>query len=187
MSTLTSEATFTVVPSSLVVADFQFSVLPAWPVQSGRGRLVHPVLGSFDYEYKPDEWVNIDGDVIIPPIWASTKTLGGAANVLWNGYLRDVVVIEKWKALGGLAMPISQMRMLYMIWTNPVDPVIGYVHWYPNYISPLGFKVIPLDLKAGGDSGITFDDVVNYLGENDTPNGWMVNPVTLTLKIVDRL
>ncbi len=186
MATLTSTATFTVIPASTEIVQLQLSSLPAFPVQSGRGRIVHPILGAFDYEVKPDEWVNIDADAIIPPTWGSTKTLGGATNVLWQGYLRDVVVEERWKGQGGLSMPITQLRMLAMIWTNPVDPILGYVQWYPNYISPLGYKVIPMLLQAGGQ-GIVFDDVVNYLAAGDEPDGWMTNPVVFTLRLVERL
>lgn len=186
-SVLYSKATFAIAGASIAAISIDVPVYPAWPLECGYGRLIHPVLGAFDYEVKPDEWMNIDGDVIIPPVWASTRTLTGAANVLWNGSIRDVVVEERWKALGGLAMPISQLRMLMMIWTNPVDPVEGYVQWYPSYITPLGFNVLPVGLQVGGGSGITFDDVVNYKDAEGNPDGWVTNPVTFVLKLVGSL
>lgn len=185
-SVLYSRSEFEVAGASVANITLSVPVYPAWPLESGYGRLIHPVLGAFDYEVKPDEWMNIDGDAIIAPVWASTKTLTGSANVLWNGSIRDVIVEERWKALGGLAMPASQLRMLLMMWTNPVDPVEGYVQWYPSYISPLGYNVLPVGLQVGG-SGITFDDVVNYKDADGNPDGWITNPVTFMMKLVGRL
>ena len=83
-------------------------------------------------------------------------------------------------------MPVTQMRMLLAIWTNPIDPDVGYVQWYPNYITQVAFKVLPLVLSAGGQ-GLVFDDVVNYLDEHDDPIGWVTQPVTFQLKLVERL
>jgi hypothetical protein len=104
---------------------------------------------------------------------------------LWNGHIRDVVVEERWKALGGLAMPITQLRMLLAIWTNPIDPDVGYVQWYPNYISSVGFKVLPVNLSTG--QGIVFDDIVNYKDPEGNPIGWISAPVSFTMKLVERL
>lgn len=183
---LSSEATYPIADAGTAIIEAPIFSLPAWPVQKGRGRIIHPMLGAYDYQVKPDEWVNIDSDILVPPVWASTRTMTGATNVLWKGYIRDVVVQEHWKALGGLAMPIGMMRMLYMIWMNPLDPQIGYVEWYPNYISPLGFKVLPVALFAGGQGNFVFDDVVNYLDDRG-PDGWVTQPVEFHLKIVDRV
>lgn len=184
--TISSSATFQVAGGTTAAVQLTLPVLPVWPVESGYGRIIHPTIGAFDYETKPDEWMNIDTDVIIPPVWASTRTMTGAANVLWNGDIRDVVVEERWKALGGLAMPISQLRMLLMIWTNPIDPAEDYVRWYPNYISPLGFQVLPISVQVGGQ-GVTFDDVINYKDAEGDPDGWVTNPVTFQMKLVGRL
>lgn len=185
--TISSSGSFGVAAAAEEIVYLTLPIYPSFPVGSGRGRIVHPTLGAFDYEVKPDEWVNIDADAIIAPIWASSRTLTSAANVLWQGALRDVVVEERWKALGGLAMPMTQMRMLMAIWTNPIDPDVSYVQWYPNYITEVGFKVLPISLVAGGQQGLVFDDVVNYLDEDDNPIGWITAPVTFTLKIVERL
>lgn len=189
--TLMSTGTFDVIGEVEEFVPFPPELFPTFPVESGYGRIIHPTLGAFDYEVKPDEWVNIDADAIIPPVWASTRTLTSAANVLWNGNIRDVVIEERWKALGGLAMPITQFRMLLAIWTTPVDPDVGYVHWYPNYITQVAFKVLPVGLTAGGQ-GITFDDIVNYKenrgdATNKIHRGWMTNPVTFVLKLAGRL
>lgn len=183
--TLKSEATYPIADKTTKIEEAAIVSLPAWPVQSGRGRIVHPLLGAYDYEVKPDQWTNMDADVIIPPVWASTRTMTGAINVLWKGNIRDVVVEERWLAPGGISMPISMLRMLYMIWTNPLDPQVGFVQWFPNYISPFGFKVIPMMLDAGGQA-LVFDDIVNYEDGNG-PNGWVSSPVTLTLKMIERL
>lgn len=186
MAVLSSTATFAIADAVVAIEDVVLQVLPAWPLESGRGRIVHPTLGAYDYEVKPDEWVNIHGDVFVPPVWASTRTLTGAANVLWNGNLRDVVIEERWKSLGGLAMPIGQLRMLALIWTTPIDPVVGYVLWYPNYTSPLGFQVLPVGLAVGGQSNIVLNDVTNYKDASGNPDGWVTDPVTFTMKIAGR-
>jgi hypothetical protein len=161
-------------------------IFPAYPQEIAFGRLVHPTLGAYDYEVKPDEWVNIDADAIIAPTWASQRTLTSAANVLWPGHLRDTVVEERWKALGGLAMPMTQLRMLLDMWTTHVDPDVDYVRWYPNYITRVAFKVVLLNVSAGGQ-GLRFDDVVNYKNDDGDYIGWMTAPVTLTLRLVERL
>jgi hypothetical protein len=182
---LSNDTTFSVTATSPVVVEEDSYVLPSFAAGEGKGRLVHPTLGAYDYEAKPDEWVNMDGDAIVKPKWSSTMTLGGAANTLWKDKLRDVKVEERWKALGGLAMPMTQMRMLLMMLANPVDPAVGYVLWYPNYVNNLGFKVILLDVKTSGDD-VVFDDVVNAKHGDGTPNGWMTNPVTVVMKIAGR-
>ena len=184
--TITSAGSFGVSGAAEEVVELPIEIFPAFPAESGYGRLVHPTLGAFDYEVKPDEWVNIDADAIIPPVWASSRTLTSAANVLWMGNLRDVVVEERWKSLGGLAMPITQLRMLLAVWTTPIDPDVGYVFWYPNYITGVSFKVLPVNLTVGGQ-GITFDDVINYKDEHGNPIGWVTDPVTFQLKLVERL
>lgn len=161
--------------------------IQVYPTKKSMGRLIHPIMGTFDYEVKPDEWVNIDKhDAIIPPLWASSRTLTSAANVLWDGVLQDVTAVERWKAPGGLSMPITQLRMLMAVWTNPLDPDIGYVRWYPNYITDMGFKVLPVMLSVGSQ-GVQFDDVVNYKDEDGEPIGWVTEPVTFQMKLVARL
>jgi len=184
--TIVVSGSFGVASAAEEIVSLPIEVFPAFPEESGRGRIVHPILGAFDYEVKPDEWVNIDADAVIPPVWSSSRTLTSAANVLWLGNIRDVVVEERWKALGGLAMPITQLRMLMAIWTMPIDPDVGYVHWHPNYITSVAFKVLPVMLSAGGQ-GLTFDDIVNYKDEFGDPIGWMTNPVTFQLKLVERI
>ena len=184
--TLSSEATIAVIPTTVLQEVISFQVLPAFPVQTGNGRLFHPTIGMFDYDVKPDEWVNIHADAIIAPIWASSRTMTSASNVLWRGDISDVVVEERWKSLGGLAMPVTMLRMLLLIWTTPVDPDVDYVRWYPTYTTEVGFKVIPIALSVGGQ-GIALDDVTNYLDADDEPNGWVTGVVTLQLKLVAKL
>jgi hypothetical protein len=129
--------------------------------------------------------VNIDADAIVPPVWASSRTLTGAANVLWPGNLRDVVVEERWKGEGGISMPIEQLRMLLSFWTTQPDPEEAYVEWYPTYITRVSFKVLLIGLTAGGQN-IVLDDVVNYRDLRG-PDGWVTAPVVLQLRLVGRL
>jgi hypothetical protein len=201
MSTLTSSGTFTVAGSSeYSQVEYSGSVLPPVSYPQGNGRIIHPVLGAFDYQCKPDEWLNIDGDAVIAPTWASTKTLKGAAHSLWLGDIRDVVCEERWLGKDGLAMPASQMRMLLAIWIIPVDPTIGYVQWYPNYTTNIGYNVLPVDLVVGsagrssmarmagvGYQVIVLDDVVNTKDIDGGLDGWITQPVTFFLKLVGRI
>jgi hypothetical protein len=162
--------------------------------------MVHPVLGTFDYEYKPDQWVNVDGDIIVAPLWQSTKTLRGSVNTFWEGDISEVICEERWLSSGGMAMPVSQFRMLYAMWTTPVDPDVGYIQWFPNYANGNGYNVIISDMVCGApgnssmarQSGIGYftlvlDDVVNYLGPDGENEGWATLPVSLFLKIVSKV
>jgi hypothetical protein len=182
--TLESEGTFDIVEAPETIVSYSINVKPAVYLTRGQGRIVHPILGSFDYEAKPDEWVNLDQDIIIPPMWASSRGLTSTANALWQGLLKDVMVEERWKSLGGLAMPITQLRMLIAIWTMPLDPDVGYVQWRPNYVTDKAWKVLPVNLTVGGQ-GMTFDDVINYKDIDGNPIGWVTDPVTLQFKIVE--
>lgn len=181
--TLTSTATFDVVAGVEALATIELNILPSF-MGEGNGRIEHPFIGAFDYEVKPDEWVNIDkNSPVIMPMWASSQTLTSTANTLWLGDLKDVVIEERWTGKGGISMPITQLRMLMTIWTTPIDPDVGYVHWYPNYITQMAFKVLPLNLTVGGQ-GIALDDVSNYKDEDGEHIGWATGPVVLTLKLV---
>jgi hypothetical protein len=194
MPTLTSSSTFTIADKSSLLAAADFQIFPSVSYPNGNGRLVHPTLGAYDYEQKPLQWLNLDGDVLIAPTWAGTKTLGGAAVSLWKGNLADVVCEERWTGAGGLAMPVAQLRALLAFFTNPVDPAVAYVQWFPNYTSPAGFNVILADLLAGsvgpssvakltglGRLAVALDDAVNYGA------GFVRVPVTLYLKLVSRI
>src|ERR1700729_161501 len=106
MATLTSSGSFTITSVATETVETSTTVFPSVGYPNGLGRLVHPTLGAYDYSTKPDKWVNIDGDVIVAPVWASTKTLGGAANSLWPGNIANVVCEESWgDNQNGLVMP----------------------------------------------------------------------------------
>lgn len=160
----------------VATASVGITVLPAIGAATGRGRLIHPTFGTYDYPYSPDRWTNIDGDVIIPPIWSSSKTLLGSANTLFVGNLRDVTVEEEWNQ--ELAGSTAHMRMLLAMWMNPPDPTLDYVEWYPNYTSALGFKVIMIEVTVGGQ-GVSLDYI--------TRQGWVTGVITLKMKIAGRI
>lgn len=178
MTTLTSSATFTIGDAPITTESATVVVLPVAGAGEGFGRLIHPTLGTYDYAKCPDEWLNLDGDVIVPPVWASQQTLGGAANTLWPGYLKDVVTEERWVGEGGLSMSTEQLRMLIAMWMNPVDPAAGFIEWWPNYTTTLGFKVAILSVESGGQ-GITLDHIARV-------QGWMPYAVTLRMRILGR-
>lgn len=158
MPTITTTSTFTV--ASAPVATESVPVFVSLTVSNthmpGLGRLVHPTLGTLDYTHPPTEWTNIDGDVIAPPVWASTKTLLGTSNTLWAGNIRDVVCIERWRERGQLRMTVGQLRTMLAFYQNPPDPSVDAVEWFPEYTSALGFRVAMVSLTVGGD-GVTLD------------------------------
>ena len=176
MTILTSQSTFTIGEASTETVSASVTILPAPGAGVGTGRLVHPTLGTYDYLYKPNEWTNMDGDAIIPPVWASSKTLIGAANTLFPGHLRDVVVDEIWT---NDHMPIAMARMLCAMWMNPPDPASGYVQWYPSYINALGFKVMLVGMEVDGKTFV----LDKYLSQI----GWVKGKVVLKLRIAGRV
>ncbi len=176
MTTLTSQTTFTVGESTVETASINLSILPAIGAGTGKGRLIHPTLGTYDYEKCPDEWQNVDGDVIIPPVWSSSKTLEGASNTLFAGHIRDVIVEERWT--DEVSAPLTMVRMLTSFWQNPPDPALDFVRWYPNYINALGFKVILMSLELNG-AGINFDWF--------SRNGYVHGALVLRMRIVGRV
>ena len=174
--------------------------MPAASYPHGTGRIVHPTLGAFDYEAAPDEWTNIDGDVVVLPTFSATKTLQGAATSLWNGDIRSVICEERWLSLGGLAMPVGQLRAILACAMNPVDPAVAYMQWYPTYTTSIGYQAILLDVVIGsaGRPGVSalsgfnsqslvLNDLVNALDENGNVYGWVDKPVTLYWKMVSRI
>lgn len=177
MTTLTSSSTFTIGDGSAVVETADVPILPALGSSTGKGRLVHPTLGTLDYENAPDEWVNIDSDLIIAPIWASQKTLVGAANALWAGNLRDVLVEEHWTQ--AINVKIGFLRQLLAFWQNPPDPDTGTpVTWWPNYVSTLGFEVAMLAVKVG-DTDVTLNPTALL-------RGWVSDKIVLSMRILGR-
>jgi hypothetical protein len=176
MTTLTSSSTFAIGDAITVVEQAQAIILPVASAGEGRGRLIHPTLGVYDYQHAPDEWTNLDGDVIISPIWSSSKTLSGSSNTLWMGDIRDTVIEERWT--GQLSASLAHLRALLAMWQNPPDPAADYVEWWPSYANALGFKVLLIALEVGGQA-----ISLNYVARQ----GWVAAPITLRLKIAERL
>jgi hypothetical protein len=179
MTTLTSSSTLTLTDGSIVTESLSLTVLPSLPAGSGKGRLVHPTLGTYDYDHEPTEWTNMMGSVIIPPIWSSNKTLGGASSTVWAGTIKDVVCEERWTATGGLAMRTTQLAMLLSMYQNPPDPSTAWVSWYPNYATTDGFKVLITDLSVGESNSISLNGFAR--------GGFVQGKVTMKLRIIAKL
>lgn len=177
MATLTSSTTFTIGDSATEAETTQITILAAPVDGSGSGRLIHPTLGTLDYEKCPDEWSNVDGDVIIAPIWSSSKTLVGSSNTLFAGHLRDTVVEETWIGTEA-SISVDMMRVLLSFWQTPPNPSTQYIQWYPNYTNQLGFNVILQAVDVNG-AGVN----LNYIARI----GWVVGDVTLRMKIASRI
>ncbi len=174
--TLVATSTFNVTDQAPTTVAATAPVLP--PVSygaGGRGRLVHPTLGAYDYANTPDETVNLDGDICVPPIWSHTQTLGGGVDALWPSYPRDCEVIERWLQ-GDVGCPINHLRQLWQFFVNPPDPVTGSpIIWAPNYASPRTYKVFLVGLTAGGEQYKLNTRLARY--------GYAPTPVELKLRI----
>ena len=173
---ITSSATFTVVAGDVVTETAEAVVLPIAGVGEGRGRLVHPTLGTFDYAFAPDRWTNLRGDVVVPPIWAMAATLSGASSTLWPGSIQDVVIEESWT--DGYAMDSDQLDILLAIFQAPPDPADGYVELWPSYTSDLGFYVAFIGLEVGGQN-LTLTPMVRV--------GVVEGPVTARFRVIGRV
>lgn len=179
MTTLTSSATLAVGDGSTATESITLVVLPAIGTGTGRGRLIHPSLGTYDYPRSPDEWSYIDTDVINPPIWSSTKTLKGASSTLFVSDIQDVLHEERWtQSLVDGVGALDFVRMMIAMWSTPPDPAVAYVQWFPNYASPLGFNVILEDLTIGSKQ-VTLTPLIKQ--------GYVRGPMVLTLRVVSRI
>jgi hypothetical protein len=176
MSVLTSSATLAIADGAYEYESVIVTVLPAAMDGTGTGRLTHPSLGSYDYERPPDEWTNMRGDAVIAPIWATTKTLLGAANTLFAGDLRDVIVEERWTQ--SIVWKSSMVDMLLSMWTTPPDPTVAFVQWFPSYANDLGFNVVMIGMTLGGR-----DITTTSLSHGGYDRG----PLTLRMRIVSRV
>ena len=177
MPTLTNSSTFSIGAGSTAVEEVTLTVIPAASAPVGKGRLEHPTLGVLDYTYNPNAWTNIDGEVLAPPTWATSKTLSGSSNTLWRGDIRDVVCTERWtKEAGGIVMPMGMLRTLLLFYLNPPDPASAWVVWRPRYTTEQAYRVLLTSLQVGGD-GITLTPIA-------TNKDWVVDEVSLSLKIV---
>ncbi len=190
MPTLTSSTTITIGSGSVVTESIPIPILPVLaPGVLGKGRMIHPTLGTLDYDFAPDEWVNVDGDVLIAPTWSTQKTLDGATNTLWQGNIRDTICEEHWTQEDNVRP--AWLRMMLSFWQSPPDPVTGTpVQWWPNYCSPLGFNIALINVVVG--SGLRnlrerYDGTVlnGYAMDLDDP--WVTEPVTLTMRILGRV
>jgi hypothetical protein len=179
MTTLTSSATLTLTSGTPVSESISVTVLPAVPYGEGKGRLVHPTLGAYDYDLEPTEWTNVFGDTVIQPVWSSTRTLDGASNSLWAGSIRDVVCEERWTAQGGLAMTSAQFAIMLAMYQQPPDPETAWVLWYPNYATDVGYKVLLTELSAGDSNAVVLNGFARA--------GFIAGKVTLKMRIVGKV
>lgn len=148
--TITASSTFTVASGSALSASVSSSVLAAVTSPSGRGRLVHPQLGTYDYANTPDEVEGIDATGLVRPLWIHSVTVGGGVDALWPGHIRDVTVVERWRN-GDVGSTLALFRALWQMFsTTPTDPVGTWVVWSPNYLSAVQYRVLLVDVRAGG-------------------------------------
>lgn len=173
---LSASTAFTIVDAGTESESTSVVVLPLSANSLGTGRLVHPDLGVLDYPYPPDVWENFDTDVIYPPVWAVSPTMGGGAVSVWPGYESDPVVVERW--VSDASMPMPFVRTLLGFYTNPPAPEDGYIEWYPSYANELGYRVVILSVTCGGE-GVRFDFL--------TRQGWLAGELAVQMKVVGRV
>jgi hypothetical protein len=179
MTLLTATTNFTILDASPVVESVQLSVVAAAAPGTGKGRMIHPTLGSLDYYLAPHEWTSMGEDAIIAPIWTSQMTLSSSANTLWPGVLRDVAPEEHWLPNAGLSMPLPMLKTLIAFWMNPPDPAVGYIEWHPSYVTSLKFQVIITAIEVGGQP--------MTMSPQSVGTNLVEFPVTLKLRIVGRV
>lgn len=173
---VTDQTPTTVSASTVVQAPVGFGT-------GGRGRLVHPTLGSYDYANTPSQIENVDGDICVPALWSHATTLGGGVDALWSGFVRDALVTERWGSTQvygtEVGCTMAQLRQLWQFFANPPDPSTGaFVVWSPNYINGNSYNVAIVAVTAGG-KGYTLD--VRLAGQ-----GYAPNPVEMQLRILGR-
>lgn len=176
MTILTAQDTFSIEgESSLTYDEVTVTVISAPVAPQGKGRLIHPTYGTYDYEIAPDEWQNLDLDILVPPVWQHDKTLTGGTSTRWAGYMRDLEVVERW--LGRYAMRAQQFRMIVEMWRNP-PTAPEYVIWCPNYITANMYDVEIVSVSTGGSQGITLDYTL-LQGE-----GFIKGAMEITYKVI---
>lgn len=172
MTVLTSSSTFTIGAGAILTETVTVTVLSIAGPGQGKGRLIHPVLGTYDYPHAPDSWTNLVDDIVIPPVWANARTLDGAANTLWPGSMQDVECSERWES--AISMTTDFLRQLLLFWQNPPVPP-SFIEWWPSYQTALGYKVILLGLTAGGRE-VTLDYV--------SRQGWVSGTTELRMRLI---
>lgn len=177
MATISASSTINIQAAGAVATEsVSIQVLPMAGASLGKGRLYHPTLGVLDYPHAPDRWKNVDTDVIAPPPWASTPTLGGAANTIWPASIMDVDIMEQWDS--DISVPMTFLRQLLNFRINPPAPEDGYIEWYPTYVNGYGYKVVLYDVTCGGEQ-VTLDYV--------SRQGWVSGALTIRMKVVGRV
>jgi hypothetical protein len=185
MTTLSASATLAIGESTPAEASVGITVLPLAGPGEGTGRLIHPTLGTIDYQFAPDRWRGHIGDAVVFPIWSVSQTLAGALVALWDGTLEDVVVEEAWE--GEIVMRRDELDALLAFYQSPPDPALGvpsgYVQWWPSYESDLGFYVCILAVSAGSSGGI---ELTNIPADADGDE-WVEGSVSIRMQLVARV
>ena len=178
MATLTAEDTFSVNAAADEVAEsVDVTVVSAVGYPGGKGRLYPPVYGTYDYDIAPDEWDNLDLDVLYPPIWSHTQTLTSVVSTRWAGTIKDVVVRERW--INRVVFKSAQFRMFIDMWMNP--PSAGNIVWSPTYVTNTQFNVEMVSIDAGGSNGLTQDYLLLQGG------GFIKGPFTIEYKVISKV
>lgn len=172
MPALTSSSSFAIGAGAVLTETVTVTVLPVAAPGTGTGRLVHPALGTYDYPHPPDEWTNLSQDVVVPPVWANARTLDGAANTLWPGSIQDVEASERW--LSPISMPVEFLNQLLAFWQNPPAPP-GFIEWHPSYQTVLKYRVIILEVTAGGRA-VTLDFI--------SRQGWVSGTTEIRYRLI---
>ncbi len=167
---ITANSTFTVQNGTLYTASDSVSVLGS---SSSMASLTHPQLGLYTYQHPPEEVEGFDvGGPIIKPLWVHSVTVGGGVDALFDGSIRDVVVIERWMQ-GDVGCSTVQYRaMLAHFKTPPSSPTTQFVVWAPSYLTASTYNVIIEDLRVPA-----FDQRL-------LAKGYVPGPVELQMRLV---
>ena len=123
-----------------------------------KSRLVYPgsppAFNPITYFVNPDKRGGFDNDqLILPPSRTAVKTLDDHVVISFENTVVDRFVEERWTVdRGKLSMPTSFYRELRNYNENTPDPeTLGFIQWFPENQSSLGWNVVFISLNAGTD------------------------------------
>lgn len=174
---LSSNTSVSVADRTTASSDLTDTLLPPVGVGTGgRGRLVHPTLGTYDYANTPDETVNVEVVASMPPLWLHSQTISGAVETRWLGVLQGMRVVERWLN-GDVGALLTHLNQLWTFYANPPNPdAASYVTWAPNYAHSAVYNVVIVGLRCGGTEYTLNQRLKGY--------GYAPQPVELEMSIV---
>lgn len=177
---ISATTTFDVIDSAIESATVTPTVMPPVGVGTGRGRLIHPTYGIYDYANTPNQVVNLLGALIYTPTVEAVRTLGGAQATFWARLLAGTVVTERW-TMGDVGCSLPQATAFLTYWMDQQDVEDAlYTVWYPSYASDLLAYNVLIQAVRVGPQQVTSDLQLAELGTD----GYVPGPVELQMLVL---